>query len=216
MSSLARALKTTWWIFSATNQRSLLPRILLILIPIVISVGAYFTLVTLMPVIPAVVLAIFALFLFFYLMIINNDEQDGVVDRFLSDEDILEKSPIYEPDPNLLTFIGDDIHPKFYQGRGSWIATGHIEPQKFIDIIKILDPFVDTIDDQELLKLVHHRYVVNTYAPRPKRDALKYVPEGTPESYPVTTFSGGYELYTYPEDFPVIPSPFLFDTRDEE
>lgn len=218
MPSIKRYFKSTWWAFSATEQKSLLPRLLLFIVPTTISVGVFLSFIVFLPVIPSLVLGLAAFVVFFYIMIESDDDLDRFVDNYLSDEDIMDEAKFYTPDEGL---IGDDISPRFYQGRGSWVAVGHIDPVHFLEILKILDNFIGTIDDSYLIPMIKHQYALNTYAPRTKRDAIKFVEEGTPNSYPVTTFAGSYDLYIregaeYPNNFPVTPSPFLFDTRGEK
>lgn len=196
MASFKRALRTTWWIFDVTSHRtSIILRILLLLIPVLLGVGVTLSFLNFLSLIPSLAFGVVAFIVFLTLMLQTSPEQERIVEQYLSDESYIDKSIEYTPDVNLSQFIEDDVRPRFYQGAGAWIASGHIDPEKFLDVIRVFDPYVDSIADEELIPLVEHVHLVNTFAPRPRRDAVKIVDSDAPNSYPATILMPPYDNY---------------------
>ena len=204
--SFKRALRATWWIFDVTSHRtSYIMRTLLLLIPVLLGVGITLSFLNFLPILPSILFGVVGFIVFLTLMLQTSPEQERIVDRYLSDEDFIDKSVEYIPSPELTHFVGDTVRPRFYQGAGAWIAEGHIPPKKFLDSIRIFDTYVDSIADEDLIPLVEHVHLVNTYAPRPRRDAIKIVESDAPNSYPATILMPPYDNYvpeggTYPSE----------------
>lgn len=204
MTSIKKALKTTWWIFNAANSKaSRVYQWLLLIVPPLAGAGVTLSFLNFVTIIPALLFGIATFIVFLVTMLRTNESQELAVENYLTDQTYIDKSIEFVPDPNLTAFLQDDIKPKYYQGAGAWIANGHINPERFIAILKILDPHVDTIDDSDLLNSVEHIYLLNTYAPRTKREAIKIVARDDPDSYPATILTPPYDNYimkvgTYP------------------
>lgn len=219
MVSFKRSFKTTWWIFEVTSHKTaVFLRILLLLIPALLGCGIVLTLSVFLPVIPSILFGAVAFITSLTLMLRTSEEQENVVNQYLSDEFYIDKALEYTPDIYLSEFIEDNVHPRFYQGAGAWIAGGHVSPSNFLEIIRVYDPYVDSLSDEDLMPLVQHIYLINTFSPRTRRDAVKMVPQDTPEAYPATVLVPPYDNYLppgaeFPINAPIVPSPFGFDKR---
>lgn len=223
MVSFKRSLKTTWWIFEITTTKhkhrtAVILRAILLLVPVLLGAGTTLALYTILPLLPALFFGAVSFIVSLTLMLQTDEEQEKIVNQYLSDESYIDQSIEYTPDIYLSEFIEDNVHPRFYQGVGAWIAGGHVAPEQFLSVIRVFDPYVDALADEDLLSLVQHLYLINTFAPRTRQDAVRIVPPEVPDSYPATILMPPYDNYVrlggeFPIDAPITPSPFSFDKR---
>lgn len=223
---IKKSVKTNWWLFTANKESKtsvLINRIILLATPPIIGIGialALYHTMALFPLIPSIIAGLLASFLVGYYMVRTSPETEKQVHTFLSEEDLINLGSIYQPsqiisDPNT-------IQPSFYQGVGEWMAPGHVPIKEFIQSIKAVDRFVDSVEYEILEDTVEYSYAVNTYSPRTKSPAIRISNHMEPESYPITRLKAPYDNYVTDKGFPTnlppipaLPSP-TFDIPDDQ
>ena len=204
--SFNKSLKTTWNLFNIAPKK--FAHLSLILAPTFTAFGAFFFLALFIPTGIAVLISVALLIGMISIMVSTSEDEDRLVERYLDPPNQKEYTPpvdINRP---------REITPDYYQGAGEWIAPGHLDSFLFIETVREMDPHVRALPDKYVYSLVKHDYVINTYASRTNRDAIKFVPEGTPNSYPVTHIHVPYDHYVhagYPYPAPVTPPPYLLE-----
>ena len=211
--SLNKSLHTTWNLFNIAPKR--FAHTSMILAPTLITVGSFFFLAMIIPVGFAVLISAVLFIVTISVMVSTSEEEDQLVQRYLDPPSQREYIP-----PVDLSTRPKEIHPDYYQGAGEWIAPGHVDHFLFVETVRELDPYVRALPDRYIYSLVKYGYIINTYSHRTNRDAIKFVSEDTPNSYPVTHIHVPYDHYVhtrYPYPAPVVDPPsILEDTGSHE
>lgn len=201
MNSIKKSIKTSWWLFAASNgskKTVLMSRISLITIPIVLGVGIAIALgiITGLPYVGAIA-GVIATFIAASLMVKTSPSVAEQVDEYLHkdpEEHIVGTTDyikVYEIETK------SKYKPAFYYGAGEWMCSGHAPIKEFIEAIQEADNILSNIPYQTLEDAVQYHYAVEQCSKKLGRDVLKIVPKSTPGCTPITRLRVASNTFTY-------------------
>ncbi len=190
MNSIKKSIKTSWWLFAASNgtkKAVLFSRISLIVIPIVLGAGVAIVLgiITGLPYIGAIS-GLIVIFGVASLMVKTSPTVAEQVDTFLHgdpDHDIVGTTDYikaYEIETK------SNYKPAFYYSAGEWMCEGHAPIGEFIEAIQEADNILHCLTYQELEDAVQYHYAISQFSPQRNRDVLRIVPKNTENAFPIT------------------------------
>lgn len=200
MNSIKKSIKTSWWLFAASNgskKTVLMSRISLIVIPILLGVGIALVLgiTTGLPYVGAIA-GIIVTFIVASFMVRTSPTVAEQVDEFLHkdpEESIVGTTDyikVYEIETK------SKYKPAFYYGAGEWMCSGHAPIKEFIDAIQEADNILCNMAYQALEDAVQYHYAVEQYSEKLGRDILKIVPKTTPGCTPITRLRVASDTFT--------------------